>query len=117
MREGKPWGQGGPMTERISQNTSNFVLSQQDCELTYFLSQHRDVSKACKGFVAGSVSSWPSELQCLRGDLANPEHDAICQSHTFLLCYLCNTPFMYSQQMADQLHVSSFKRNPQLVWV
>lgn len=79
--------------------------------------QHRDVSKARKGFVAESVSAWPSGLQCLRGDLANPEHDAICQSHPFLLCYVCNTPFMYPQQMADHLRVSSFKKNPQIVWL
>lgn len=112
MREGKPWGQGGPMNEHTSQNTSNFVLSQQDCELTYLPPQHRDLSKAHIGFVAESVSAWPSGLQCLRGDLANPEHDAICQSHPFLLCYLCNTPFMYPQQMADHLCVLSFKKNP-----
>lgn len=101
--------------EHTSQNTSNFVLSQQACELTYFPSQHRDLSKACQGVVAESVSAWPSGLQCLRGDLANPEHDAICQSHPFLLCYLCNTPFMYPQQIADYLHVLSFKKYSQLV--
>lgn len=62
MRERKPWGQGGPVNEHISQHTPSFVLSQQDCELTYFPSQHRYVSKACKGFVAESVSAWPSGL-------------------------------------------------------
>lgn len=117
MREEKPWDQGGPRNEDLSKNASSFVLSQQDCELTYFPSQHRDISKARKGFVAESVSAWPSGLQCLRGDLANPEHDAICQSHPFLLCYLCNSPFMYPQQMEDHLRVLSFKKKPQLVWL
>lgn len=94
----------------LYQNTSSFVLSQQDFEVTYFPSQRRDATKACEGFVVESVSAWPSGLLCLRGDLANPEHDAICQIHPFLLCYLCNTPFMYPQQMADHLCVLSFKK-------
>lgn len=110
MRGGKFWGQGGPENECICQNTSSFVLSQQDCELKYFPSQRRDATKARKGFGAASVSAWPSGLLCLRGELANPEHDAICQIHPCLLCYLCNTPFMCSQQMADHLHVLSFKK-------
>lgn len=87
-----------------------FVLSQRDCELTCFHSQHRNATKACKGFVAESISAWPYGLLCLRGDLANPERDAICQIHPFLLRYLCNTPFMYPQQMADHLCVLSFKK-------
>lgn len=110
MREGKFWGQGEPENEHICQNASSFVLSQQDCGSTYFPSQHRGATKALKGFVAVSVSAWPSGLLCLRGDLANPERDAICQIHPFLLRYLCNIPFMYPQQMADHLRVLSFKK-------
>jgi len=94
----------------LCQNTPSFVLLQQDCELTYFPSQHRDATKACKGFVAESVSAWPSGLLCLKGGLANPEHDAICQIHPFLLRSLCNAAFMYPQQMADHLRVLSFKK-------
>lgn len=84
-----------------------FVLSQQGCEVTWH-SQRRNATKACTGFVADSVSAWPYGLLCVRGDLANPEHDAICQIRPFLLQYLCNTPFMYPQQMADHLRVLSF---------
>lgn len=69
---------GEPENERTCQNTSSFVLSQRCRELTYLPSQRRDDAKAHKGFVAESVSAWPSGLLCLRGYLANPEHDAIC---------------------------------------
>lgn len=69
MRGGKFWGQGGPENECICQNTSSFVLSQQDCELKYFPSQRRDATKARKGF-------WGSKCFCLAIWAPVPERGA-----------------------------------------
>lgn len=105
--EGRVWGLRRSWEWTHFAKIYCFVLSQQGCEVTWH-SQRRNATKACTGFVADSVSAWPYGLLCVRGDLANPEHDAICQIRPFLLQYLCNTPFMYPQQMADHLRVLSF---------
>lgn len=110
MRGGEFQGWGGPENEHALPKYVFLFYHSKTVSWHASTLKHRNATKACKRFVAESISAWPYGLLCLRGDLANPERDAICQIHPFLLRYLCNTPFMYPQQMADHLRVLSFKK-------